>query len=241
MARDPSEAGETLMEVLIAATLMAIVVAVILGGMGTSLASSTLHREEANANFMLVSAMERLKSTDVPRVPCATAQTASYQNAVADPHTVIASTTAGSAEVTSASWTPSDVGMYIQGAGFPPTAAVLSVDTSTSPSTAIVSTNAASSGSATLTIAATVIINNTPTYGVMIRNPQQTQPIVYESVTGATGVPGVSFGPTCNDNGSSGLTLQRIDLQFISPDGKVNPTGWPGSPGTLSFVKGENS
>jgi type II secretory pathway component PulJ len=71
MVRDRSEAGETLMEVLIASALMAIVVAVILGGMATILSTSRVHRSQADSNSVLVSAMERLKSTEVARVACA--------------------------------------------------------------------------------------------------------------------------------------------------------------------------
>jgi type II secretory pathway component PulJ len=78
MARDRSEAGETLMEVLIASALMAIVVAVLLGGMATILSTSRVHRSQADSGSVLVSAMERLKSTDVARVPCATPGTTSY-------------------------------------------------------------------------------------------------------------------------------------------------------------------
>ena len=66
------------MEVLIAATLMAIVVAVIVGGMATILSTSRVHRSQADSGSVLVSAMERLKSSDVQRVPCATPSTASY-------------------------------------------------------------------------------------------------------------------------------------------------------------------
>ncbi len=66
-----SEAGETLIETLIASALMAIVVVAIIGGMSTMLLGSTLHRQQADANTYLVSAMERIKSGDFPRWKCA--------------------------------------------------------------------------------------------------------------------------------------------------------------------------
>jgi Tfp pilus assembly protein PilV len=73
-----TEAGETLLEVLIASTLMAIAVVAILGGLGTMLASSSLHRDQARANTVLVAAMEKVKSDEVTRVSCSTDPYATY-------------------------------------------------------------------------------------------------------------------------------------------------------------------
>jgi Tfp pilus assembly protein PilV len=56
-----SESGETLIEVLLASALMATVVLAIVGGISTMLIGSTLHRQQANANLTLTSAMEKLK------------------------------------------------------------------------------------------------------------------------------------------------------------------------------------
>jgi len=76
-----SEAGETLIEVLIASALMGIVVVAILGGLATSLLTSSIHREQADANTVLVAAMERVKSNDVTRVPCGTDPSSNYLGA----------------------------------------------------------------------------------------------------------------------------------------------------------------
>jgi type II secretory pathway component PulJ len=62
-----SEAGETLIEVLIASALMGLVVVAIIGGLASVLLGSKLHRDQADGNRTLVGAMERLKSADVPR------------------------------------------------------------------------------------------------------------------------------------------------------------------------------
>ena len=71
-----SEAGETLVEVLMTAGLMAIIVLAIVGGMGTMLFGSKVNRDQANANGYLVSAMERIKSSDFPRWKCTDPSTA---------------------------------------------------------------------------------------------------------------------------------------------------------------------
>jgi Tfp pilus assembly protein PilV len=71
-----SEAGETLLEVLIASTLMAIAVVAILGALGTMLSSSTLHRDQTKANTLLVAASEKVKSGT--RVACGTDPTSTY-------------------------------------------------------------------------------------------------------------------------------------------------------------------
>jgi hypothetical protein len=168
MVRDRSEGGETLMEVLIAATLMAIVVAVILGGMATILSTSKLHRGQADSNSVLVSAMERVKSTDVARVPCA-------------------------------SPTP----------------------TAQDPTGAQAYKN--------------VLQPTAPPPGWTGTTPVTISSIQYETITAnpVNGLPAVSFGSACNDDGTSGLTLQLIKIKVMSPDGRVTPS--------LSFVKGDNS
>ena len=60
-----SEAGETLIEVLISSALMAIVVVAVVGGIVTIMLASTLQRERADANTVLVAAMEQVKSPDL--------------------------------------------------------------------------------------------------------------------------------------------------------------------------------
>ena len=67
-----SEAGETLIEVLISSALMAIIVVAIVGGLATIVLAGHVHREQADANTSLVAAMERVKSPSLARVVCGT-------------------------------------------------------------------------------------------------------------------------------------------------------------------------
>lgn len=76
VSRQASEAGETLVEVLMTAGLMGIVVLAVVGGMSTMLFGSKINRDQANANGYLVSAMERIKSSDFPRWKCTDLSTA---------------------------------------------------------------------------------------------------------------------------------------------------------------------
>ena len=69
--RPDSEAGDTLVEVLIAVVLMAFVVVGMIGGFGTMFLGSKVSRDHADGNRTLVTAMESLKSPDVAR-KCAT-------------------------------------------------------------------------------------------------------------------------------------------------------------------------
>lgn len=57
-----SEAGETLIEVLLASALMALVVLGIIGGIVTMVLGSAVHRDQSESNAGLISAMEQLKS-----------------------------------------------------------------------------------------------------------------------------------------------------------------------------------
>lgn len=58
-----SQTGETLVEVLIALVLLAIGVVAIVGAIGTTVLGSHLHRTQADANTVLTTAMERVKSS----------------------------------------------------------------------------------------------------------------------------------------------------------------------------------
>jgi type II secretory pathway pseudopilin PulG len=58
------EAGETLVELVMALALMGIVVVGIVGGLATTVLSSQVHRSQADANAVLVSAMETIKSNE---------------------------------------------------------------------------------------------------------------------------------------------------------------------------------
>jgi type II secretory pathway pseudopilin PulG len=80
------ETGETLIEVIVAMVIMAIAIVVLLGGMTTSLTSSSEHRIQANAEVVLVGAVEALKDqTRNPYVSCATASSYSATSGVALP------------------------------------------------------------------------------------------------------------------------------------------------------------
>ena len=85
MRRYRSEAGETLIESLIAAVLLATVVVAIVGGVGTTVVGAHVHRSQTNANVVLTSAMERIKSSDFEfaNVDCSVAspsRLSNYQN-----------------------------------------------------------------------------------------------------------------------------------------------------------------
>ena len=77
--------GETLIESLIAAVLLATVVVAIVGGVGTTVVGAHVHRSQANVNVVLSSAVERIKSSDFEfaNVDCTVAspaRIATYQN-----------------------------------------------------------------------------------------------------------------------------------------------------------------
>lgn len=63
-----AEAGETLIEVIISSTLMALVVIAMVGGIASVLLGSTVHRKQANGNASLVEAMELVRSPETARV-----------------------------------------------------------------------------------------------------------------------------------------------------------------------------
>jgi hypothetical protein len=72
LSDERSEAGETLIEVLMSSALLGVVVVAVIGGIITMLLGSTLHREQTDANAALVSALEQVKSPEVTRA-CAVA------------------------------------------------------------------------------------------------------------------------------------------------------------------------
>ena len=63
-SKERSEAGETLIEVMLSSALMGLVVVGVIGGLATTVLGAQVHREQADANTVLVSAMERIKSSD---------------------------------------------------------------------------------------------------------------------------------------------------------------------------------
>jgi prepilin-type N-terminal cleavage/methylation domain-containing protein len=71
-ARGPWERGETLIELLITVAILGLGSAAILGGTLTAVASSTLHRHQAQAQALLRSWAEQVADvTDSDWVPCA--------------------------------------------------------------------------------------------------------------------------------------------------------------------------
>lgn len=85
MKKFSSESGETLIEGLITTVLLALVVVAIVSGVGTTVVGAHTHRMQTNANVVLTSAMERIKSADFDftNVDCTVASAAritSYQN-----------------------------------------------------------------------------------------------------------------------------------------------------------------
>lgn len=77
------ERGETLLEILITVVILGIAFVAILGSMGTSTAASGTHKRQVEANALLVSAADRLKSqAETPYVSCATPATASYVTSI---------------------------------------------------------------------------------------------------------------------------------------------------------------
>lgn len=59
-----AEAGDTLIEVLISTALLGLVVVAMIGGLATTVLGANVHRQQADANTVLVSAMERVKSSE---------------------------------------------------------------------------------------------------------------------------------------------------------------------------------
>jgi type II secretory pathway pseudopilin PulG len=85
VARD-REGGETLIELLVALAIMGIAIVVLLGGMTTSLTTSSEHRTHADAEVVLVDAIESLKDqARNPYVPCATGSSYSATSGVSLP------------------------------------------------------------------------------------------------------------------------------------------------------------
>jgi Tfp pilus assembly protein PilV len=71
-----SDAGSSLLEVLLAVLLLSLVVSGLLTAMLVSIRISALHRDRVEIESVLVSSAERLKS--VAKVPCAVPTDASY-------------------------------------------------------------------------------------------------------------------------------------------------------------------
>ncbi len=80
--RGAGDAGTTLIEVLMAVILVGTAFVALLSGFGTVAIGSNIHRQQADAEVVLTSAVERLKDPAVEHVPCADAGTTTYLDAV---------------------------------------------------------------------------------------------------------------------------------------------------------------
>jgi type II secretory pathway pseudopilin PulG len=80
-----TEAGDTLIEVLLTVVILGLLVTALLGGLATLWSSSAVHRKQADATAILVSAAERVKSRDVLYVACAAGNPSPGTNGAIDP------------------------------------------------------------------------------------------------------------------------------------------------------------
>lgn len=67
LRQERSEAGETLIEVLISSTLMALVVVGLIGAVSTIVIGTRVHRDQADGNVALVEAMEKVRAPELAR------------------------------------------------------------------------------------------------------------------------------------------------------------------------------
>jgi Tfp pilus assembly protein PilV len=65
LRQERSEAGETLVEVLISSALMGLVVVAVVGAVATIVIATRVHRDQADANVSLVEAMEKVRAPEV--------------------------------------------------------------------------------------------------------------------------------------------------------------------------------
>ena len=68
---DRGDAGTSLVEVLMAVSIMGITFVAVLSGMATAIVVSDQHRGQADGNAVLVAAVEKVKSRDTLYVNCA--------------------------------------------------------------------------------------------------------------------------------------------------------------------------
>ena len=81
--RRGSEAGETLVEVMMTVAIIGIAMVTILTGIGASIRFSGAHRSAASAGVALASAAEAVKAASGGSATCATLSTSTYAAAVA--------------------------------------------------------------------------------------------------------------------------------------------------------------
>jgi prepilin-type N-terminal cleavage/methylation domain-containing protein len=69
--RAPEERGETLVELLITVVIMGIAFTALLAGLGVAMSSGRFHRQQANADTVIVSVADSVKSQTLnPYIPC---------------------------------------------------------------------------------------------------------------------------------------------------------------------------
>ena len=64
LQRRTSEAGESLVEIVVAVAILGLGVVALLGGLGTAVSTSGLHRRQADVSAVLTAASERVKLAD---------------------------------------------------------------------------------------------------------------------------------------------------------------------------------
>lgn len=79
----PADRGETFVELLITVAILGIAVAAILGGIGTAIIGSDVHRKQSEATPVVISAADALKDRTLLYKDCATSTESTYVNAVA--------------------------------------------------------------------------------------------------------------------------------------------------------------
>jgi prepilin-type N-terminal cleavage/methylation domain-containing protein len=94
LSADRSEAGLTLIELLVTVMVMGIAVVALVGGMGTSIIASDLHRKQAKAEAEVRRYAEAVKAEATCTASCSTAYTATAVD-----YTPVAGHTAGTPTV----------------------------------------------------------------------------------------------------------------------------------------------
>ena len=84
---DRSEAGTTLIEVIVAVAIMGFAMVAILGGIGTSIIFTDIQRREATAGLVLTSTAEELVAETTPYEVCA--EPSDYQATVTSPEPAV--------------------------------------------------------------------------------------------------------------------------------------------------------
>jgi hypothetical protein len=215
-----SEAGDTLLEVLIAIVVIAIGVVALLGALTTSITSSATYRSLATLDTLLKSFSEAVKY-DVQLQPAATSQ---YQNC------------ASSYQVVSEYPTSAVIGagVTVFGTGFNAGSSV-PVTLGTSPPISVGNPTVATNGSVSTTFTLPSLPPGTTTVPILINSVPSATPLNIESTGTSSSSPVAGYtvaissigwwntstaafdtGPTCSPSDDSGI--QMITVQASAPN-----------------------